>query len=103
MIFYIFIFISSFLLTQENWYNHPELNWKEIETEHFVICFHQGTERSAAEVANISEIVFDKVTSLYNFIPDGKTTIVVEDVDDYSNGGDQSSASQSAWRAIRRY
>ncbi len=87
MILYFFIFISSFLLTQENWYNHPELNWKEIETEHFVICFHQGTERSAAEVANVAEAVFTKVTNMYNFIPDGKTTIIVEDVDDYSNGG----------------
>jgi len=87
VIVFLFIVFSSFIICQESWYNHPELNWKEIETEHFIICFHEGTERSAAEVANISEVVFNKVTNLYNFIPDDKTTIIIEDVDDYSNGG----------------
>ena len=51
MICYLVIFFLSSILSQEHWYNHPELKWKEIETDHFIICFHQGTERSAAEVA----------------------------------------------------
>ena len=79
--------LFNFIIAQESWYNHPELIWKTIETEHFIICFHQGTERSAAEVAAVSEIIFEDVTSLYDFIPDNKTTIIIEDVDDYSNGG----------------
>ena len=81
-------FISSLglLFSQQSWYNHPELNWKTIETEHFVNCFHQNTERSAGEVANIAEQIFEGVTSLYDFIPDEKTTIIIKDVDDYSNG-----------------
>ena len=43
------IIISLFSIShaQLKWYNHPELDWKTLETEHFKIHFHQGTERSA--------------------------------------------------------
>ena len=42
---------SSLLFSQFSLYNHPELEWKTIETQHFKIHFHQGTERSAREAA----------------------------------------------------
>jgi hypothetical protein len=35
-------------------YPHPELNWKTIETQHFLVHFHDGTERTAQEVAKIA-------------------------------------------------
>ena len=68
------------------WDNHPELNWETIETEHFVIHFHQGTERSAREAAEVAEYVYQPIVDLYDFIPKSKTDIVIQDVDDYSNG-----------------
>ena len=71
--------LFSFLFS--DYYNHPELNWKNMETENFIICFHQGTERSAGEIATIVEEIHDEVTSLYDFIPDTKTTIIIEDVE----------------------
>ncbi len=85
--FYIFlIFFSFYLFPQLNWYNHPELIWKELETKHFVICFHEETTRSAIEASNIVEKIYDKITNLYEFYPNNKTYIIIKDVDDYSNG-----------------
>ena len=84
LIFSIAIFTS--LYGQIKWYNHSELEWQTIETEHFKIHFHQGTERSAREAAEVAEYVYKPITDLYDFKPEAKTEIVIKDVDDYSNG-----------------
>ena len=67
----ILIFLSVFFA--QTWDNHPELEWKYFETEHFIFYFHKETERSALEAKKIAEIIYDSVTSLYNFYPDGQT------------------------------
>ena len=36
-------------------YNHPEFKWFTIETEHFLIHFHEETELSAREAATVAE------------------------------------------------
>ena len=63
------ILISLFSISQAQlkWYNHPELDWKTLETEHFKIHFHQGTERSAREAAEVAEYVYEPITDLYDF------------------------------------
>ena len=80
------VLCSSLLFSQFSLYNHPELEWKTIETEHFKIHFHQGTERSAREAATAAEMVYLPITDLYDFRPTTKTEIIIKDVDDYSNG-----------------
>ena len=80
---------SSFMFSQIDyleWHNHTELNWETIETEHFLIHFHEGTERTAREAASIAEYVYPSVTQLYDFYPEDKTVLVITDYDDYSNG-----------------
>ena len=67
-------------------YNHPELSWKTIETEHFRIHFYDNTEQSARLGATIAEIIYEPITELYNYEPFDKTDIVFTDVDDISNG-----------------
>ncbi|MFZ0390201.1 MAG: BamA/TamA family outer membrane protein, partial [Calditrichia bacterium] len=67
--------------------NHPELHWQSFETEHFIIHYHQGTERTAHEVANIAEEIYPGVTDLYQYWPETKTQLIIRDTDDYSNGG----------------
>lgn len=67
-------------------YNHPELEWQTIETEHFSIHFHQGSERSARTIAGISESVYKPITDLYGYEPDTKVHWIVRDHDDYANG-----------------
>ncbi len=71
---------------QFNQHNHPELEWKTIETEHFSVHFHQGSERTARTIAAISETVYEPITSLYDYEPDTKVHWIVRDHDDYANG-----------------
>jgi Tol biopolymer transport system component len=66
--------------------NHPELAWKTIQTEHFEVHFHNGTERTARVVAKIAEDIYDPVTSLYEYEPDTKIHFIIRDHDDFSNG-----------------
>jgi len=67
-------------------YNHTELDWKTIETEHFSITYHQGLEMSARRTAKIAEEIYRPVTALYNYEPQNPIHIIVQDTDDISNG-----------------
>lgn len=51
-------------------WNHSELEWKTIDTEHFAIHFHDGVEASAFEVARIAEEIYVPITALYEYRPD---------------------------------
>jgi Tol biopolymer transport system component len=76
---------SSIVLAQEDFY-HPELEWQTIETKHFLVHFHQGTERTGREVAKIAESIYGPVTKMYDHEPDQRVSIIIRDHDDYSNG-----------------
>lgn len=72
-------------------YVRSGLNWYTIETEHFKVHFHadstgDGTSRSAQVTARIAEEIYEPITSLYEYEPDGKVSIVLIDYLDYSNG-----------------
>ncbi len=83
--FSILIFHFSIIFSQ-SWHNHPELNWQTIETEHFIIHFHDETERSAREAAIAAEHIYGPITTIYQFEPDSKTHLIIKDVNDSSNG-----------------
>ncbi len=85
----IFLIIGTWginLLAQPVEYNHPELDWLTIETDHFQVHYHTGAERTAALVAKIAEEIYWPITSLYLYEPDGKIHFIIRDHDDYSNG-----------------
>ena len=56
---------------QDEFY-HPELEWRTIETEHFYVHYHEGTERTARVAAKVAEEIYGPVTTLYQHVPDGK-------------------------------
>ena len=66
--------------------NHPELNWKVFETEHFRVFYHQGLENAAQRAGKIAEEAYGPVTTLYDYEPNEKVRIVLKDYDDYANG-----------------
>ena len=70
---------------QDDFY-HPELQWRTIETAHFLVHYHDGAERTARVVSKIGEEVFEPVTSLYHHVPDEKVSLIINDCDDISNG-----------------
>ena len=89
ILFFIFTFLFlsfSIAISQED-YNHPELDWRTIETKHFLVHFHNGTERTGQEVATIAESIYGPVTTMYDHEPDQKVSFIIRDHDDYSNGG----------------
>jgi len=82
-----FHFCSAFVVVaQGDDYPHPELEWFTIETEHFLVHYHEGIQRTAQVVAKVAEEVYEPITSLYNHRPEQKVSIVLKDYDDYSNG-----------------
>ena len=74
-------------LTAQSWYHHPELDWYTIETDHFIVHYHDDTRRSAQEAAVVAERIYGPLTELYQYEPDSKTHLIIQDTDDYSNGG----------------
>jgi len=86
LIILLLINIATSLFAQ-NQPHHPELEWKTLETEHFIFHFHPGTEWSVQMAMKVAESVYPYVTGLYNFEPKEKTQIIIQDTDDYANGG----------------
>src|ERR1700674_2078644 len=65
---------------------NPQLDWFTIETAHFYIHYHNGAERTANAVAKIAEEIYGPITKLYNYVPKDKTSFIINDESDYSNG-----------------
>ncbi len=84
--FFLLVFILAATSFAQDDFYHPELNWRSIETPHFYVHYHDGTERTARVVAKVAEDIYEPVTALYNHKPDGKVNFVIKDYDDYSNG-----------------
>lgn len=85
----IILLAFSFTLVQAQQFfaNHPEINWKVYETEHFLIHYSQQTSWTAAMAAKVAEQVIQDIEKLYEFTPDKKYSLIIKDIDDYSNGG----------------
>ncbi|MCL5019917.1 MAG: hypothetical protein M1426_05580 [Patescibacteria group bacterium] len=82
----LFLFGITQISAQTINYNHPELEWQTIETEHFVIHFHQGEDRTPKVVAKIAEEIYQSITQLYQYVPREKIHFIIRDTDDYANG-----------------
>lgn len=64
----------------------PNLTWRSIHTEHFVIHFHGGEEQLAEEMSLIVEQVYTEMTAELDWIPKFPTEIVLLDNTDSANG-----------------
>jgi len=65
---------------------NPELVWKTIETRHFYVHYHTGSERTARLTAKIAEEIYGPITSLYDYRPSDKTSWIINDESDISGG-----------------
>jgi len=73
----LFFEMSAFILpagvyAQFETYNHPELKWETIETEHFNVHFHSGEYRTPRIIAKIAEEVYEVVPELVCFNSEGE-------------------------------
>jgi len=78
--------LYSIGFAQEAKYNHPELDWFTIKTEHFQVHYHNGAERTAKTVAKIAEQIYEPITSFYQYDRKNTFHFIIRDHDDYSNG-----------------
>lgn len=62
------------------------LEWKTLESQHFLIHFHQGEQEIANELAAIAEQQHLRLTQALNWTPEHKTHLVLSDRYDFSNG-----------------
>ena len=67
-------------------YPYSHLEWKTVESDHFLVHFQEGNQESALAISAIAEEIHGPVTSLYNYTPPEKTSIVLRDREDISNG-----------------
>lgn len=65
---------------------NPELDWYTIETTHFYVHYYKGTVRTANTAAIIAEEIYGPITSLYNYEPKDKVSLIFNDESDFSNG-----------------
>ncbi|MGC6492617.1 MAG: BamA/TamA family outer membrane protein [Myxococcota bacterium] len=64
----------------------PQLTWRTIETEHFLIHFHQGEEALAQHFVDTVEDIYDDMTEEFQWRLRMKTDIVLVDRTDRANG-----------------
>lgn len=82
----VLLLLVQTVFSQDGDYVHPELDWFSIETEHFKVHFHEGAERTARVVAKIAEDIYQPITDMYDWRPDGKIHFIIKDFDDNANG-----------------
>ena len=59
--------------------NQSRLEWYTVETDHFVVHYHAGTEATARHAAAIAESIYEPVTTFYDFEPEKKTHFILAD------------------------
>ena len=64
----LYLLLLSLVIGQD-YYNHPEIDWKTFETDHFQIHFYEGSEGTAREGAFVAERIYPFVTQLYDYEP----------------------------------
>lgn len=75
---------GAFNLT--NGRNHPELEWKEIESEHLRIVYSTALKEIAMESIVIGEASYESLSKSYRVKPDKKFNIYISDQDKIANG-----------------
>lgn len=64
----------------------PSLKWHTAQTDHFVVYWYDGEEIIAKRILEICEPVRARVTKAVDYVPKGKTHVVLTDVTDSANG-----------------
>jgi len=78
--------LAALFINQVHAFNHPEIQWKTVSTEHFTINYYDKTEPAVYATWKIAEEAFAAIAPLYNYAQSEKMTISIAEYDDYSNG-----------------
>ncbi|MDR9419058.1 hypothetical protein [Gracilimonas sp.] len=78
------VFAQGF--NSSNGRNHPELNWKVAETEHFLIMYPERISGIETKAAAIAEATYDALSKNLEVNFDYKIRIYLSDEDEINNG-----------------
>lgn len=82
----------------------PSLKWQVLESAHFQVIFHGGLENLAGETLVLAEEAFAFWTKELQYIPKGKTAIVLADIGDIPAGAAAPAANKifisTAWARV---
>ena len=67
-------------------FNHPEIIWKSVVTDHFIIHYYDKTEAAVYPAWKIAEEQYAALSGLYEYQARDKINLALADYDDYSNG-----------------
>jgi len=67
-------------------FNHPEIDWKTVESKHFRIHYYDKTEPALYATWRVAEDAYKSMSKLYEYESRRKINIALADYDDYSNG-----------------
>lgn len=68
-------------------FNHPEIKWQSVRTEHFIIHFYDKTEPAVYPCWKIAEESYEQLAKSFGYKPRrGKIHLSLADYDDFSNG-----------------
>ena len=85
-------------------FNHPEIHWKTVSTEHFTINYYDKTEPSVYATWKIAEETYAALAPLFEYKFRQKIEISLADYDDYSNGwADYTTSSIMIWTPDSRF
>ncbi|HMA76271.1 MAG TPA: hypothetical protein VKO43_03070, partial [Candidatus Krumholzibacteriaceae bacterium] len=66
--------------------NHPELDWKQLESENITVVYHKPLYDTAKEALRIGESAYTSLVKTYDIKLDKKVKIFISNRDDISNG-----------------
>ena len=64
----------------------PALRFRQIQTPHFIIYFHQGEDRLAHRLAVIAEETWRTLQQRFGVVPPPRTHVVLADQSEFANG-----------------
>jgi hypothetical protein len=67
-------------------FNHPEIKWQSVTTNHFIIHYYDRTEPAVYATWKIAEEAYAALSGLYDYTERDKISIALADYDDYANG-----------------
>ena len=85
-------------------FNHPEIKWKSVTTEHFIINYYDKTEPAVYAAWKISEESYKVLARLYKYKLRDKIALSLAEYDDFSNGyAEWTSANIMIWLPDSRF
>jgi hypothetical protein len=67
-------------------FNHPEIKWKTVHSDHFAVHFYDNTESFVSSAIAVAEEIYPNINGVYGFHTSRKIDLVLADYDDYANG-----------------